>query len=83
LPAGIGVALQAHQLRAHFFGALVTQLEIFFERAVDDVIELLNGLPKDAPLVISAYLPTRMDRLFYRSMQEPQFLTCFDPRDAG
>jgi hypothetical protein len=34
-------------------------------------------------LVISAYLPTRMDRLFYRSMQEPQFLTCFDPRDAG
>jgi hypothetical protein len=36
---------------------------------------LLNGLPKDAPLVLSAYLPTRMDRPFYRAMQESQFLT--------
>ena len=44
---------------------------------------LVNGLPKDAPLVFSAYLPTRMDRSFYRAMQEPQFLTCFDPRIAG
>jgi len=35
---------------------------------------LLNGLPKDAPLVFSAYLPTRMDRPFYRAMQESQFL---------
>jgi hypothetical protein len=36
---------------------------------------LLNGLPKDAPLVFSAYLPARMDRSFYRAMHEPQFLT--------
>jgi hypothetical protein len=26
-------------------------------------------------LVFSAYLPTRMDRPFYRAMQESQFLT--------
>jgi hypothetical protein len=36
---------------------------------------LENGLPKDAPLVFSAYLPTRMDHPFYRAMQESQFLT--------
>ena len=36
---------------------------------------LLNGLPKDAPLMFSAYLPARMDRSFYRAMHEPQFLT--------
>jgi hypothetical protein len=30
---------------------------------------LLNGLPKDAPLLISAYLPARMDRSFYRARQ--------------
>ena len=36
---------------------------------------LLSGLPKDAPLLFSAYLPAHMDRSFYRAMHEPQFLT--------
>ncbi len=36
---------------------------------------LLNGLPKDAPLTFSAYLPAYMARSFYRATHEPQFLT--------
>jgi hypothetical protein len=35
----------------------------------------LDGLPKDAPLIVSAYLPTRKDRSFYRAMHDPQLLT--------
>jgi|HubBroStandDraft_4_1064222.scaffolds.fasta_scaffold578936_1 hypothetical protein len=35
----------------------------------------LDGFPKDAPLLFSAYLPTRMDRSFYLTLPDPQFLT--------
>ena len=49
---------------------------VFTELSTESGTTLLSGLPKDAPLIFSAYLPARMDRRpFYRALHEPQFLT--------
>ena len=44
---------------------------------------LLNGLPKDAPLLISAYLPTRMVTLILSRQSRDSVPSLFEPRIAA
>jgi hypothetical protein len=41
---------------------------------------LLNGLPKDAPLLISAYLPARMVKLILSRQSRNSVPPLFEPR---
>jgi len=44
---------------------------------------LLNGLPKDAPLLVSAYLPTRMVTLILSRQARDSVPPLFEPRIAA
>jgi hypothetical protein len=43
----------------------------------------MDGLPKDAPLKNSAYLPARMARIYYRNQARGSVPYLFDPPIAG
>jgi hypothetical protein len=44
---------------------------------------LLNGLPKDAPLLISAYFPARMVKLILSRQSRDSVPPLFEPRIAA
>ena len=58
----------------HYEAAVITDL------STESGSTLLNGLPKDAPLLVSAYLPTRMVTLILSRQARDSVPPLFDPR---
>jgi hypothetical protein len=61
----------------HYEAAVITDL------STESGTILLNGLPKDAPLLISAYLPTRMVTLILSRQSRDSVPSLFEPRIAA